>query len=461
MMPVPAKYRSLITNLLLLALGAVYVQYCRDGVQEFHHYINGYSMDVLYQICIYITGALLIWFGKTSRWTLPIIFVVALAARVVCIAHPAFLSSDLYRYVWDGKVQAAGINPYRYIPADDHLRFLRDNAIYPNINRKDYAHTIYPPFAQMLFWAVTRISATEAGMKTAMVAFEALTCWALMQMLELLHRRREEVLLYAWHPLCVWEIGSSGHIDAAAIALITVAAWAILRNKPARSAVWLTLAALIKMYPALLLLSFGRRLTWKIVAMCSVIVAISYAIYSSVGTGVLGFLGPYSREERLNTGERYFVLAWLHRYLHVPEAPQLYIIGAILTLVGCGIWSWRRMRSPMQILRIELAISVVITILFSPHYPWYFLWTLPLAIVCSYLPAIVLTLDAVYWYATDIAIPGQKMFRMNEYMYSIFLGALVFDLTWRWLQRRRKVSVITGADLSERVDSEKMEAEEA
>ena len=70
---------------------------------------------------------------------------------------PPFLSTDIFRYVWDGQVQAAGINPYRYVPAAPELAPLRDAMVYPNINRADYAPTIYPPAAQMFFLAVTRL----------------------------------------------------------------------------------------------------------------------------------------------------------------------------------------------------------------------------------------------------------------------------------------------------------------
>jgi hypothetical protein len=70
--------------------------------------------------------------------------------------------------------------------------------------------------------------------------------------------------------------------------------------------------------------------------------------------------------------------------------------------------------------------------LFSPHYPWYFLWILPFAVMLRYLPAIVLTAEATYWFSTELALPGEKMFRMNEYMYSIFLAVVVVDLLVRW-----------------------------
>ena len=60
----------------------------------------------------------------------------------------------------------------RYVPADPALAALRDAAIYPNINRADYAVTAYPPVAQMFFLAVTRISETLTMMRLAMVACE-------------------------------------------------------------------------------------------------------------------------------------------------------------------------------------------------------------------------------------------------------------------------------------------------
>ena len=87
----------------------------------------------------------------------PSIILVAVILRIVALATPPnFLSTDVYRYVWDGRVQGAGINPYLHVPSDPALASLRDEAIYPHINRLYTAPTIYPPFAQMVFFAVTR-----------------------------------------------------------------------------------------------------------------------------------------------------------------------------------------------------------------------------------------------------------------------------------------------------------------
>ena len=439
------RHFALVTNLALLFLGLVYIQYCRDGVIEYKHYIHGYSRDVLTQIGLYSIGVLLVLFGRTNRWTLHVIFGVALTARLVGVLAPEFLSSDMYRYVWDGKVQGAGINPYRYIPADDHLQFLRDSQIYPNINRKAYAHTIYPPGAQLIFFAVTRISETEACMKAAMVGFEILACWALLQILALFGRPREEILLYAWHPLCVWEIASSGHLDAVVVCLLSVGALALLRGNMLRSACWITFAAMVKMFPLVLLLAFGRRIIGRMLLLCAAIIVAGYALYASVGTGVLGFLVGFTHEEGLDTGDRYFFLAWAHRYLYVPFWPGLYLAVSALLLAGIAFWGMVRLRDSKQMLGLELAISIVATMLFSPHYPWYFLWILPFAVMLRYLPAIVLTLEATYWFSTELALPGPKMFRMNEYMYGIFFASIAVDLFVRWWRNAHPVPELSYA----------------
>src|SRR5712664_1451331 len=102
-----------------------------------------------------------------------LIFGLGIVLRACVLLFDPLLSSDIYRYVWDGRVQAAGFNPYRYIPADDALTPLRDEAIYPHINRADYAHTIYPPAAQIIYFVVTRISERVTAMKLAMLVFDA------------------------------------------------------------------------------------------------------------------------------------------------------------------------------------------------------------------------------------------------------------------------------------------------
>src|SRR5205085_8955923 len=133
------------------------------------------------------------------------------------------------RYVWDGRVQAAGINPYRYVPADPALAFLRDQDIFPHINRADYAPTAYPPAAQAIFFLATRIQETGTAIKLVVTGFEAVTIAAILALLRCDGLPPERVLIYAWHPLPIWEFAGAGHIDAAAIAFLCLALFAAMR----------------------------------------------------------------------------------------------------------------------------------------------------------------------------------------------------------------------------------------
>ena len=164
-----------------------------------------------------------------------------------------------------------------------------------------------------------------------------------------------------------------------------------------------------------------------------------------MGTGVLGFLAGFTHEEGLDTGDRYFFLAWAHRYLYVPFWPGLYLAVSALLLAGIAFWRMVRLRDSKQMLGLELAISIVATMLFSPHYPWYFLWILPFAVMLRHLPAIVLTLEATYWFSTELALPGPKMFRMNEYMYGIFFASIAVDLFVRWWRNAHPVPELSYA----------------
>ena len=155
--------QSVVTNSALAVLGLAMVALCRQGVNEIHHYVIGFGLVAMLQALLYLVAVWVVLNRPVDRWTLMIIVVSAISCRLVCLFSAPFLSSDVFRYVWDGQVQAAGINPFRYIPADPHLAFLRDHEIYPHINRREYAHTIYPPGGQMLFLLITRVGATVAG----------------------------------------------------------------------------------------------------------------------------------------------------------------------------------------------------------------------------------------------------------------------------------------------------------
>jgi hypothetical protein len=410
-------------------------------VGEFRHFVHGYSETVFGQIALYLGGISLIERCPTNKWTLRIILVIALAARIVCVSAPPFLSTDIYRYVWDGKVQGAGINPFRYIPADSHLAFLRDGAIYPNINRADYAPTIYPPGAQLIFLAITRLSATVTFMKLALVGFEAATCIVLLKIFRLLDLPRERIVIYAWHPLCYWEIASSGHIDAATLTFLVLGIYARLKDKPAWTGAWLGAATLTKLYPAALLPAFLEKSRWRMPVACTAVVAIGYACYASVGPAVFGFLPAFAQEEGLETGSRYFLLAFANRTLHTVIPSVAYVVLCAVLMIGVCLWALRQGNKPHAFIFSALVIATALNALYSPHYPWYYLWLLPYLTIVPWRPAFYLVTASTYLFGTNLGTPGEPMYRLNILLYSGFAFMLSYDLVARVKQKLSTSSV--------------------
>src|ERR1044071_5648462 len=93
------------------------------------------------QSAIYLLATWIVMRARASGSIVLIAIVFAVLFRLSIIFAPPYLSDDIYRYIWDGRVQAAGINPYRYVPAAPELVQLRDDDIYPKVNRRESAHT--------------------------------------------------------------------------------------------------------------------------------------------------------------------------------------------------------------------------------------------------------------------------------------------------------------------------------
>src|SRR5260370_1525737 len=138
-----------VTNVLVAVIGAILLilyrigLHCR-GVIDIVWFIK----LALVQSALYLIAAWLIVRARGARSTLIIVLVLAGIFRLSIVFAPPYLSDDIYRYVWDGRVQAAGINPYRYTPADEHLQSLRDEEVYPKINQPDSAPPLHPPSTQ-------------------------------------------------------------------------------------------------------------------------------------------------------------------------------------------------------------------------------------------------------------------------------------------------------------------------
>ncbi len=453
--------RPWATNFALCGLGFGLLLLARQFVSENDHFTIGFSGVSGWSTTLFFAAVLVILTQPVDRWTFWIIVGFAVASRLVTLCAEPFSSSDMYRYVWDGVVQHVGINPYRYVPGDATLAWLRkpNQDVFDNINRRDYARTIYPPVAQMVFFATTWISPTVTMMKLAMVGFETLACGAMIALLRMMGKPREQVLLYAWCPLLVWEVAGAGHVDAVVIAFVALALLFRAKRNDWLTGLFLGLAVMTKFYPVVLFPALYRRGDWKMPAMVAGVIAVGYAAYSSVGMMVFGFLGGYTEEEGMATGARYFLLQWIQSFrgLH-GFSTQMYFAACALVFGALMLWAWRRATVEGAVragevpvfLKVASALGMALMLLFSPHYPWYVIWLIPFLALAPSLPVATYLMAFFYLFTTDLADPGPKMFLLNRILYGSVVVALVVHLAllkWpvhRWLHPEYGASTETG-----------------
>lgn len=330
-----------------------------------------------------------------ERRAVPLILAGAVVLQVAAGLGPPRSSDDAYRYIWDGRVQAAGIDPYRFAPAAPELVALRDAVLWPadapwcvppdavdeatgaplspgcTLINRPWVHTIYPPTAQWLFRAVHAVTPAGSSPRPMQLAAGLLAVGIAVMLVAGLRQRGADprrAVLWAWCPSVALESGGNAHVDVAAAGL-TAAALLVLAaarstRKTGAGAALLGLAIATKLTPVLVLPAVLRRRPLFVLATATGTVVLAYLPHLvSVGASVLGYLPGYLREEGYGSGFRFAVLTWL-----VPDAWAIAFAAGIIAVVAVAV---TRLGSPDEPWHGSAIMVGTVLIVTSPAYPWY------------------------------------------------------------------------------------------
>jgi hypothetical protein len=317
------------------------------------------------------------------------------------------------------------------------LAHLRDDAIYPKINRREYAHTIYPPVAETLFFLTTRVSESVTWMKLTMLGFELIAIWTIAQLLASFGMPRERILIYAWHPLIVWEFAGSGHLDAIAIAFIALSLLARRKNANVAAGCALGCATLIKLFPFVLFPAVYKRWGWKMPAAFAITIIVAYLPYLGVGThGVLGFLPGYAQEEGLISGGQFYALNVARKVFGANVPAVAFLIFALMLMSAVAVWALFRNAQRQNIMKSAMVLATATTVLFAPHFSWYFAWLVPFLCFAPSLAVFHLTTTSFILYVSWLNGSPDEMFRLNSFLYPPFLLIVAVEFWFRYSRFR-------------------------
>ena len=266
--------------------------------------------------------------------------VIVIGLVLAALWHLPFLltppgsDDDIHRYLWDGRVQRLGYNPYIVVPSDPALGGLHTPET-RTLNNPDVPSP-YPAGAELFFRAVTAIHESIFALKVAFVVCDLAIVLVLLDVLRRSGQGAHWVLAYAWNPLLATEVAGSGHIDIVGVLLLLVSFAALGRRWRAVAAVAFGLAVAVKFLPIVLLPLYWRRVRMRDGALAAVVVGLLYVPFLNHGRIPIGSLGTYVQSFRFNDP----VFATLERV----AAPQLVVGLAVLVGFLTAIWLRSKVR---------------------------------------------------------------------------------------------------------------------
>jgi len=390
-----AKLRIAGTILLLAALAGLILLIARPGLNS----AGAHPLKLVAAAWLVFCCAAWLVRGASVRLAVGLILVGGIALQVVALAGPPQNSSDLYRYIWDGRVQAAGIDPYLYPPDAAGVAQLRDPFLWSGTGPGHYVDcvpternlvdpsgglvagctklnrprvpTVYPPVAEAYFLAIqeaapadnstTPVQATAAG-------FAVLVTVMLLFGLSKLGRDPRLAALWAWCPTVPLEAGQNGHVDVVGVALALAAllllARASSKGRVITGGVLLGLAIATKVTPVLVMPAVLRR-GWALIS-ASALTAISLVYVPhvlAVGQKIIGFFPGYLRQEGYSTGSGYSVIG-----LFVGGKAATAVAALLLGAIALAIYRYCDPSQPWRggVLMTSAALAVC-----TPHFQWY------------------------------------------------------------------------------------------
>jgi len=356
---------------------------------------------------IVLIGAAWIAFGcaawllrkVTLRLAIGLIVAGGIAVQLVALSGPPQSSSDLYRYIWDGRVQAAGIDPYLYAPADAGVAGLRNEFLWSGTGARHYSScvkrpqsttdpadslvagctkinrprvpTVYPPVAEAYFFAV-QLAAPADDSSTPIQAVAAMFAVAITLILLFALRKLGKDLrlaaLWAWCPTVALEAGQNAHVDVVAVALTAVALLLLARAKTEGRVILggalLGLAIATKVTPVLVLPAVLRRGWWLISAAAVTAISLVYAPHVlAVGQKIIGFFPGYLKQEGYSTGTGFGIIG-----LFVQGKLATVVAVVLIGLVALAVF---RYCDPDQPWRGGVLMTAAALTVCTPHFQWY------------------------------------------------------------------------------------------
>jgi hypothetical protein len=387
--------------------------------------------------------------AENNRNRVWIILGFAVLFRGVMLFSNPIQEDDFYRYLWDGKVVASGLNPYRFAPRtvhekkvlneelasytqlaeeDPHIAFILSRVNHANIP------TIYPPFTQAVFGLAASVApGSLQALRIVFLGFDLAICGLVIVLLRHLSLNPAFVLIYAWSPLVIKETANSTHYDVVPTLCLVLGLLLMLKGRALLAQISLAAAVLGKLYPILLMPLFFVRV-WKKHGARPALGGLG----AGAGVMLLGY-APFWEADLLWTGTRTFAEQWQTNSFIFPWIVSLVderwianvIVGGLLGGAILAVVRWGELSDDIQFVWANSIVLGLLFVLSPVGNPWYFLWLVPVLCIFPLRSWLLLSgLLGLYYLSFYFIYRG----KVETFEWVVWLEYLPFYgmLLWEW-----------------------------
>ena len=295
---------------------------------------------------------------------------IGIAVRLIFVNILPIGSDDVYRYMWDGKVQSNGINPYLFTPDSPQLAKLTSDILPAKVNYPDMK-TIYFPLSQWMFYICFQISGESIwAYKLLILLYELLTFYSIFLLLKKLNIDPKFILFYVLCPLPIIQFAIDSHLDAFGLPLLLLSFYFYFDRKIIISAVFLGLSLSIKPVGLVIIPIFflnEKRLIDRLkVSVIPFLVFFVEFLPYIFSTNPFDAFFIYTKNWYFNG----LIFNTLNSLFHNNQTSRL--ICAIILIITLIPIYFNRMKTEEKIY-----YSVLLLFIFSPVvHPWYLAWIL-------------------------------------------------------------------------------------
>lgn len=349
---------------------------------------------------LFVLYALLYRLSAQYHLLLFIALLSAIGFRLLALFAIPNLSDDFYRFIWDGRLLASGINPYADLPTDFMNGTLNppqgiDCLLYEQLNSPLY-YTVYPPVCQFIFWvsavlAPNSIPGAVLIMKLFLLLCELGSIGLLYRLLKSYNLPTHRVLLYALNPLVIAEVVGNLHFEGAMLFFLLVMVYArlVVYNIPI-SAVAMGLAVCSKLIPLIfmpfMLLTLRPKTALAYSAVVGLVVGICFTPFLSgeVVNALVSSSALYYNKFEFNAGIYYLLRQlgyWLYGYNIIAWLGKVMALLSVLVILVTSFCN-KQVRG-MGVIGVLLWIYVSYILFATTVHPWYII---PLVAFCLFTP---------------------------------------------------------------------------